>query len=156
MDANEWNKHLAWAERLCSRREYCVQEIRMKFKAKGLDGPQIEELIVTLQERNFVDEQRYVHAFVHDKSQLQGWGAEKIRYALRARQIPEAMIREALAGIDPQAQKEKLRRLLETKRRSIKAASEDEVRAKLIRFGLARGFAFKDVIDGVRQIFVQF
>ena len=152
MDTAELNKHLIWAERLCSRREYCEREMRTKFKNRGLDSHQIEGLMAILQERNFIDEQRYTRAFVHDKSKLQGWGAEKIRFALRTKQIPDALIREALVGMDHNEQMEMLRRLLETKRRSVKAASEAEMRVKLIRFGLARGFSYEDVVSEVKNM----
>jgi len=155
MDVSELNRHLIWAERLCSRREYCGQELRMKLKAKGLDGPQIEELMVTLRERNFINEERYVRAFVHDKSKLQGWGVEKIRYALRAKQIPEVLIREGLGGIDTDEQRERLRRLLEVKNRSVKGASVADVRAKLIRFGLARGFSYEDVMTETKMLYFE-
>ena len=151
MEAAEQSKHLIRAERLCSRREYCGQEMRTKFKNQGLESHQVEKLMTILQEKNFIDEQRYTRAFVHDKSKLQGWGAEKIRYALRAKQIPDVLIREALAGIDGNAQKEVLRRLLETKKRSVKAASEADMRAKLIRFGLARGYSYEDVISEMNR-----
>ena len=155
MDEAALNKHLAWAERLCSRRECCGQEMRMKLKAKGLDGSQIDELMTTLLELNYINEERYVRAFVHDKSKLQGWGVEKIRYALRAKQIPEVTIREGLGGIDANEQRERLKRLLEVKKRSVKGASEADIKAKLIRFGLARGFGYEDVVKEVKRFYFE-
>ncbi|MCL2728215.1 MAG: RecX family transcriptional regulator [Bacteroidales bacterium] len=152
MEATELNRHLVWAERLCSRREYCGQEMRVKLMAKGLDRGQIEGLIAALRERNFINEERYVRAFVHDKSKLQGWGVEKIRYALRAKLIPDAVIGEGLGGIDAEEQRERLRRLLGVKKKSVKGASEADVRVKLIRFGLTRGFSYGDVVMEVGKI----
>ena len=146
MDVTEGNKHLARAERLCSRREYCMQEIRIKLKAGGASEEEADRVIESLIQRNFLNEQRYTRAFVHDKSSLQKWGPEKIRHALRAKRIPDALMREALAGIDAHTQKETLRRLLETKRRSLKDASPSELRTKLIRFGLSRGFSYEEVL----------
>ena len=145
MEATEWNRRLARAERLCSRREYCAHEIRTKLKAEGMIGEEADQVIESLIQRNFLNEPRYTRAFVHDKSNLQGWGPEKIRFALRAKQIPDTAIGEALALIDVDAQKEKLRRLLETKRQNLKADSQYALKAKLIRFGLSRGFSYDDI-----------
>lgn len=148
----EADKHLIWAQRLCSAREVCPQEMRLKLKARGVEPEEAERMIAALIEQDFINEERYVSAFVHDKSKLQGWGREKIRYALFAKQIPEATLNKALARLDPSIQKETLRRLLEAKRLSVKAASETDLCAKLIRFGLARGFTYEDVIQSVHAI----
>jgi len=175
----EKSKHQRWAERLCSRREVCSQELRFKLKAQGAEVEEIERLIAALTQNNFLNEARYAHAFVHDKSRLQGWGMEKIRYALRAKQIPEASIRKALEEIDPNAQRERLRHLLEAKHRQLEAkqrpheatqrphevtqrpheakqrpleATQRLLAAKLIRYGLSRGFAYEEVAEVVNHL----
>jgi len=150
MDATEQNKHLAWAERLCSRREYCVFDLRTKLKTRSVSSQEAEQVIEALIQQNFLNDERYTRAFVQDKSNLQGWGPEKIRYALRVKQIPDTLIREALAGIDSHAQKETLFRLLETKRRNLKAASDIDARNKLIRFAQSRGFTYEDVASALK------
>jgi len=146
MDIKHINKHLTWAQRLCSQKECCVYDVRVKLRAKGVEPQEAEEVITALIEQDFLNEVRYTHAFVHDKSKLQGWGSEKIRYALRVKQLPDSLIHSALAELDQDAQKERLFRLLEAKRRSVKAASEIDLRAKLIRFALARGFTYDKVM----------
>ena len=155
MDAIELNKHLAWAERLCSRRECCLFDLRTKLKARSVAPQELEGIIKTLIQQGFLNEERYVRAFVHDKSKLQGWGPQKIRFALCAKQIPDAVICAALENIDTDGQKETLRRLLEAKRRSVKGASAADVRAKLIRFGLARGFSYEDVMTVTKMLYFE-
>jgi len=145
METKEIDKHLQWALRLCSQREYCQYDIRLKLREKGVELEEVEQVIAELIKHNYLNDERYVRAFVHDKSKLQGWGPEKIRYALRAKQLPDTLIRMALAEIDPNARKETLRHLLETKRRSIKATSESDLRVKLIRYALSRGFSYEDI-----------
>jgi regulatory protein len=146
------NKHLAWAERLCSSREYCAYDVRIKLITRGAEPEETEQIIAALIRRNFLNEERYIRAFVHDKSRLQGWGSKKIQYTLRAKQLPDALIHRALAAIDQNAQKETLRRLLEAKRRSIKATSEADLRAKLIRFALSRGFAYEAIVSATTHL----
>ena len=149
------NKHLTWAQQLCSQRECCVHDVRVRLRAKGAEPQEVEEVIAALIEQNFLNEARYARAFVHDKSKLQGWGPEKIRYALRAKQLPDALIRGALAEIDQDAQKERLIRLLEVKQQSIKVTSETDLRAKLIRFGLARGFTYNEAMAALSTLFAE-
>ena len=154
MDATELNKHLSWAERLCSRRECCPCEVQTKLKAKGVEPSEAGRIVATLVERNFLNEERYIRAFVHDKSRLQGWGPAKIRYALRAKQLSDPLINKTLAAVDQGEQKEKLRRLLKAKQRSVKAISETDLQAKLIRFGLVRGFSYEAVVEEVKNSFL--
>lgn len=148
----EVDKRLIWAERLCSRRECCIHDLRIKFKEMGATPQEAEQMIAALIQNNYLNEERYVRAFVHDKSKLQGWGVQKICYALRAKQIPDLLIGKGVSEIDKNAQKETLRRLLEKKRRSVKGRSQAEVEAKLIRFGLARGFGYEEVVSAASTV----
>ena len=146
------NNHLIWAEQLCSRREYCIYDLRVKLKGRGVGEEEAERVIAALIQNNFLNEERYVRAFVHDKSKLLGWGPEKIRFALHAKQLPDSLIRLALTSIDSHIQKERLRHLLEVKWRSLKAASPEEVRVRLIRFGLSRGFSYEEIRSEVARL----
>jgi regulatory protein len=145
------NKHLEWAKSLCSRRECCILDLRTKLMARGATQEEANRVIVALTEQNFLNEERYVQAFVHDKSMLQRWGAAKIRYALRTKQLSEKLIDTALAEIEPHTQIETLRHLLTAKCKSTKAASKVELRAKLLRFGLSRGFSYNEVVAALQE-----
>ena len=147
----EQNNHIVWAERLCSLRELSPHDVRIKLKVKGVSNEEAERVVAELIRHNFLNEERYARAFVHDKSRLQGWGPEKIRFALRAKQIPEMLIRKVLAEIDQSAQKEALRRLLQTKQKNIKADSAVKMREKLIRFALGRGYKYEDVVEAIER-----
>ena len=68
------------------------------------------------------------------------WGRIKIMQALRLKNIPDTCCREALAEIEEEEYLCVLRKLLQSKARSVKAASDYERNGKLIRFGLSRGF----------------
>ena len=142
----ERDKELIWAERLCSQREYCAHDLRLKLKARGVGEEDVEWVIATLFQHNFLNEERYIRAFVHDKSKLLGWGPGKIQCALHAKQLPDSLIRFALSSLDQSAQ---LHRLLEVKRQSIKSTPLEEQRTKLIRFGLSRGFSYEEVLTAL-------
>ena len=137
-------KLLSKLQAACSRREYCIRDIREKaLKAPEGDSAGVEEIIASLLEDGFLDERRYAAAFARDKSSLAGWGPIKIRQMLRSKGIPDETIREALGEIDLERASEKLRRLLETKRRSLEG--DPAWKYKLIRFALSRGYDYDSV-----------
>ena len=129
----------------CSRGERCVQDIRRKMSLWGLPEADQKKVILHLQREKFLDERRYCRAFVHDKSQYNRWGSYKIQYELKKKQIPDALIREALSEIDPDACREQLSQLLANKRKTVKGANEYEINQKLIRFAAGKGFSLEDI-----------
>jgi regulatory protein len=55
-------------------------------------------------------------------------------------------IEDALTEIDEEESLSALRHLIESKRRSVKGKSEYEIKAKLVRFAVSRGFSVQDVL----------
>ena len=133
----------------CSRREYCSREVYAKA-VKALEGDEsgAAEIVEALEKDGFVDDGRYAAAFARDKASLQGWGPIKITHMLRAKGIPDALIRQALAEIDSPKAEEKLRRLLEAKRKTLEG--DPAARLKLIRFALSRGYDYDQVSSLLR------
>ncbi|MBR0533324.1 MAG: RecX family transcriptional regulator [Bacteroidales bacterium] len=126
---------------LCSRREYCKSDIAAKISALS-DTVDAEAMIRKLCEERFIDESRYAAAFVRDKCRLKGWGEMKIRYALQRKGLDGDTIAEAMGEIDAEQQKERLAKLLQAKAQTLKAATPEEKRAKLLRFAISRGFTY--------------
>ncbi len=128
------------AEALCAFREMCAHDIVEKLKRWGIAPREQEEIIDTLVEQRFIDEERYAKSFVHDKFRFDHWGRIKIRYALRMKQLATPAIEEALATIDDEQYNTSLAEMLVNKQRSTKAKSPQEHYAKLYRFAASRGF----------------
>jgi regulatory protein len=129
---------------LCSRREYCVEDIRQKA-VKALEGDiaAASEVVETLVKEKYVDDLRYASAFARDKASIQGWGEVKIRYMLSAKKVSREIIDQALDEIDTERASSKLRKLLETKYRSLR--EDPQCRLKLLRFALGRGYGYDEV-----------
>ena len=129
---------------LCSRREYCVEDIRQKaLKALDGDAALAAEVVETLVKEKYVDDLRYASAFARDKSSIQGWGEVKIRYMLSAKKVSREVIDQALSEIDTERASSKLQKLLETKYRSLR--EDPQCRLKLLRFALGRGYSYDEV-----------
>lgn len=134
--------------RLCSRREYCVSDIRKKLMVH-LDGNAAEagEILEHLISERYVDDLRYASAYARDKASISGWGATKIRYMLSAKGISSDVISQALEEIDASKAQVRLDKLLENKFKSLK--DDPQCKLKMLRFGLGRGYAYEDVASVV-------
>jgi regulatory protein len=129
----------------CSRAERCIHDLRLKMARWELSPVDQGKIIQALQKEKFLDESRYCRAFVNDKLKYNQWGIHKINYELKKKHIPDAIIKETLQDIDPQASREQLRQLLANKRKTVKGKNDFEIRQKLIRFAAGRGFSLEDI-----------
>ena len=129
---------------LCSRREYCISDIRRKIAA-ALDGDQTrtDAVLDILVKENYIDDGRYARAFARDKSALSGWGASKIRYMLSMKGVARDVIDEALKDVDADKAASRLDKLMENKYKSL--ADDPQCRLKMLRFGLGRGYGYDEV-----------
>lgn len=124
----------------CSRREYCSDDIRNKLSLWGVDNDDIGKILRILISDNFINEPRYATAFVRDKFKYNKWGKVKISAHLRGKKVPQDIIRSALDSIDNDLYIKLLRELIEAHRKSVKAKNQYDLKAKLLRYGLSKGF----------------
>ena len=134
--------------RLCSRREYCVADIRSKLiKALDADEQKVEEALQILIKEKYVDDLRFATAFARDKASIAGWGEVKIRYMLSAKGISRDVITQALEEVDDSKASARLVKLLENKYKSLK--DDPQCRLKLIRFALGRGYSYDEIVNNI-------
>jgi regulatory protein len=129
----------------CSRGERCIFDLRQKMRQWEIPEEDQKKIVQHLQDEKFLDESRFCRAYVNDKWKYNHWGTHKIAAGLKEKQIPLPLIREALSGIDSDENCEQLRRLLAAKRKTVKGGREYEIRQKLIRFAIGRGFGLDDI-----------
>ncbi len=134
----------------CSAAEHCIWEVRRKLDRWEIPANEANAILSKLQKEGFIDEKRYCRAYVNDKSKYNKWGIYKIRYELKKRNIPDDIIQDALATIDPEADRERLIQLLAAKRKSVKGKSEYEINLKLMRFAAGRGFSQDEISKALK------
>lgn len=136
---------------LCSRREYCRQDIMKKLlTALGGDREQAGKILDKLVEERYVDDLRYASAFARDKSSIAGWGDTKIRYMLSAKGISREVIAEALQEVDESKASDRMEKLLLNKVRSLK--DDPQRRLKLLRYSLGRGYQYDEVVEVIDRL----
>lgn len=136
---------------LCSRREYCRQDIMKKvLAALGGDADEAGRIMDRLVEEKYIDDLRYASAFARDKSSIAGWGATKIRYMLAAKGIDRETIAAALQEVDEGKASDRLEKLLSAKVRSLK--DDPQCRMKLLRFALGRGYQYDEAAEVIGRL----
>jgi regulatory protein len=142
-------KALSQAAALCSRREYCVSQMREKLAAWGLPDDARERVIQRLVDERFIDEQRFARAYAMDKMRYNHWGRVKISQMLRLMGIPAALRETALEELPADEYTAILQRLARQKRPALKARNDYELRGKLMRFLVGRGFEADEVARAI-------
>ena len=125
------------AQAYCARAEHCAADVRRKLYEWGVPADFFDFIEQNLYANDFLNDERFCRAYVHDKVEYQSWGSLKIQAGLRALQLPEKYIREALDNIDEKSYYTNLRALIHQRR----ADSED----KRLRFLLQRGFTYDQI-----------
>jgi regulatory protein len=131
---------LSKAMALCSQREYCIDDIRSKLHSWSVGESDIEMIIESLVKENFINENRYSEAYAKDKFRYNKWGKVKIRANLKMKKIPSDVIISALNSINHELYVKTLEELLTAHRRSVKAKNQFDLKGKLLRYGLSKGF----------------
>ena len=131
---------LSRAMALCSKTEYCISDIRQKLESWGLESDKAGDVIAILIRENFINEERYAGAFVRDKYRYNKWGRVKITSQLRAKGIPSGIIDSAMSFLDDGEYRQMIKDMLLSHRKSVKAKNQYDLKGKLLRYGLSKGF----------------
>ena len=151
----EYSKVLDRLQAQCSKREYCSSDIfRKAMKAFDGDREMAGKILQSLQDDNFVDDLRYSSAFAREKSRLTGWGPAKITYTLVGKGIPRSVVVEALGEVDQDEAARRMRSVLETKTKTL--IGDPQIKFKLLKFGLTRGYEYDQVAPAVDDILKSF
>ena len=130
---------------LCAQAEHCEYEMQEKMRRWEIaDEAQARGMQRLITER-YVDDERFARAFANDKVKYNKWGRRKVEQAMWLKHIAEDIRQRVLDSIDDEEYIAILRPLLQQKRRSVKAHNDYELRQKLIKFAIGRGFTM-DII----------
>jgi regulatory protein len=132
---------------LCAQAEHCQHEMLEKMRRWELPEEEQARVMQRLVSERYVDDERYARAFVKDKVRYNKWGRRKVEQALWQKRIDDDIRERVLDEVDEEEYLNVLRPLLKQKRKSIKAGNDYELKQKLVRFALGRGFTY----DIIRQ-----
>ncbi len=148
-----YNEALSKLAALCSRSEQCILSCTEKLTKWGISESDSKKIIQYLISEKYIDERRYALFFAKDKHSLSHWGKLKIGNHLKLKKIPSEYIKEALESISEEKYKDQLYELLKNKLKSVKARNSYELKGKLFRFALGRGFESNKILQNINQLF---
>lgn len=125
---------------LCSRKEYCCDDIRSKMMSWGIGSNDSEKIISILIKEKFIDESRFASAYTKDKFNYNKWGKIKIGSNLKLKKIPPEIIKQSLESIDYDSYRKLIVNLLTLHHKKVKAKNQYDMKARLLRYGLSKGF----------------
>lgn len=120
-------------------RQYCAYQERSHIEVKdklygyGLNRKEVDEMLSTLIEENYLNEERFAIQYAGGKFRMKQWGRVKIRYALRQKRVSEYCIKKALASIPETEYQRTLQKLFEEKLRSLRSEKNMFIRKRKIQ-----------------------
>ena len=126
--------------KFCAYQERCVKDVIDKLKTFEIAEKDQTEILNYLIDNRFVDDERFARSFVRSKINQSGWGVNKIRFHLMQKGIDKDVIDEAMQSLDEEAYRQRLRDILTTKAKTVKAANDFEKKRKLAAYAMQKGF----------------
>lgn len=139
--------------RICSMKECCEQDIRIKIRRYNIEEDEAEDRIIALLKKGkYIDDKRFIESFVHDKFRFNKWGKAKIEAALWNKHISAELIKSAFDDIPNDKWSQSLMPLLTNKLKSISSQSEMETKTKLLRFAAGRGYGYEESLKCIEEL----
>ncbi|MCU0346241.1 MAG: RecX family transcriptional regulator [Saprospiraceae bacterium] len=127
-------------QRYCAYQDRCHQEVRSKLIELGCYGHDLEEVMASLIEEKFLDEERFARSFARGKFRMKQWGRARIVQELKLRKISDYCIRKAMEEISEQDYQKTLKEVLEKRATQIAEGDEFARKGKLAQYAMSRGF----------------
>lgn len=127
-------------------RKYCAYQERSHHdvvqKMWDLKIPQEwrDDMLMTLIQENFLNEERFARTYVRGKFNIKHWGRIKIINGLKQHEVSKKCINIALTEIDEDRYLEVLRETIEEKRSKLKEKNPWKRKSAIYRFATQRGF----------------
>lgn len=128
-------------------KERTESELRGWLAERGVEDPEIDEVIALLAEAGAIDDAGFAQRYAADKRLLAGWGPDRIAKTLQGRGVAREHIESALGGDDESAQLERATSLLLDRGMSCTGERERERALGLL---VRRGYPLELAYDAVR------
>ena len=141
--------------RFCFFQERCTTDISRKLQEWKIPQPEAIRLIRQLKRDGFLDERRFAGIYARGKFREKKWGKVRIRHELLKRDIPTAMICEALGEIDEEEYLRTIRNLIRRKKKEIPAKKTLNIREKILNFVVGKGFESDMVLRVLNELQIE-
>ena len=139
-------KILTKEEALQKLRQYCAyqershSEVKQKLWDLGVRRADHDEVLSTLIEEDYINEERFAIQYAGGKFRMKDWGRKKIWYALKEKGVSEFSIKKAMKEIDEETYQQTLTELAAKKYESLKDEQWMVRRKKTTDYLLQKGY----------------
>lgn len=152
-EKKEREELLQRAMKACSGKESCISDITALLERWGKpDEETLHWVLDRLVKEKFIDERRYSRAFVLDHFRHSHWGRVKLNMALKQKRVDAAAIASGLQAISEEEYLEKLNSIISDQQKKIRAKNRLDLKGKLLRHALAKGFESHLVYDAINRL----
>ena len=136
----------------CAYQERSHSEVQQKLYDLGIRKTDHDEVISTLIEEDYLNEERFAKAFAGGKFRMKDWGRKKIYYALKEKRVSDYCIKLAMKEIDEDEYLKNLKELAEEKYASLKDEQYLSRKKKTIDYMLQKGYEFELVTKTLNEL----
>ncbi len=136
----------------CTYQERSHYEVKQKLYELGVRSSDHDELVATLIDEDYLNEERFAIQFAGGKFRMKQWGKKKILYALREKKVSDYSIKKALAEIKEDDYLQVLKKLAEEKYNLLKSEQYLERKKKTIDYLMQKGYEYDSVNKIVSSI----
>jgi len=148
----EKDRALEKLQKYCAYQDRCHQEVRTKLISIEVYGDDLEDIMATLIEENFLNEERFARSYARGKFRIKRWGRVRIKQELKKRYISAYCIRKAMEEIQEEDYIDTLIKVLEKKKKQLKEKNPFVLRGKLAKYAISRGFESSVVWEMVKTL----
>jgi regulatory protein len=151
-------KYLTKEQALQKLRQYCGYQERSHYEAEqklwdlGIRRADHGEIISTLIEEDYLNEERFAKQFAGGKFRMNQWGRKKIYYALKEKKVSDYNIKKAMGELDEDAYRKTLEGLAEKKYELLEMETDLVRRRKTMDYLLQKGFESELISSVIKQL----
>lgn len=147
-----YDRALEKAMRYCSYQERCLLDMEKRFVAWNVKKQDWDRIIDYLIDEDFLNEQRYIEAYVRGKFNIKKWGKHKIVAGLMQKRISGSKVTIALnSEIEEEAYLNTIKSLIEKKTLLLEEPDSLKLRDKLYRYLLSKGYESDLVVKQLKM-----
>ena len=137
-------------EKYCAYQERSHKQVFDKCRSYGLSESDSNEILVELIQSNFLNEERFVEAYVKGKFKIKSWGKQKISQGLKLAGINQKLISSSIQEIKLEDYIKTIQRLAEKKMKTLKEGTDFEKKIKVQRYLLSKGYKYDEISEALK------
>ena len=151
-------KYLTKEQALQKLKHYCTYQERSHYEVKqklyelGVRTNDHDEIIASLIDEDYLNEERFAIQFAGGKFRMKQWGKKKILYALREKKVSDYSIKKALAEINEHDYLVVLKKLAEEKYNLLKEEQHMDRNKKTIDYLIQKGYEYENVNNALSSL----